>query len=123
MTEPLFVYGTLMAGASRGALLGDAPRVAATCTGRLYDLPAGYPALDPSVEGVVHGELIAAFPSARWGVLDLYEGVGEGLYRRVKIDVRVGLRRFLAWSYVMDDPAARGGVWVRDGRWRCTRRR
>ena len=123
MSDPLFVYGTLMTGETRASILGDLRRVPATCTGMLYDLPAGYPALDPTQEGRVHGELVEAPPAEMWGVLDLYEGVGQGLYRRVKVDVRLGMRRILAWSYVMDRPWERGGRVIANGRWKRMRRR
>lgn len=123
MSEPLFVYGTLMTGETRAGLLGDLRRVPATCTGVLYDMPGGYPALDMTRDGRVHGELVDPPPAAMWGVLDLYEGVPEGLYRRVKVDVRIGMRRLLAWAYVMDDPERRGGRRIPGGRWKRYRRR
>jgi gamma-glutamylcyclotransferase (GGCT)/AIG2-like uncharacterized protein YtfP len=71
----------------------------------------------------VHGELVAVPSDRLLGLLDSYEGVDEGLYRRVEIDVTVGLRSQRAWAYVMDDPRARGGRLLRDGRWPGVRRR
>ncbi len=122
----LFVYGTLMGGAPQGALLVGLERRAASLRGRLYDLPAGYPALAALREdgdGPVHGELVLGLDEGRLGLLDRYEGVDEGLYRRVERDVDLGLRRLRAWVYVMDHPTRRGGRLVTDGRWRGVRRR
>ena len=50
-------------------------------------------------------------------LLDRYEGVDEGLYRRTPIDVVVGLRTFGALAYVMDAPERRGGILLPKGRW------
>ena len=120
--ESLFVYGTLLKGQSHGGLLGDSPRVAATTEGRLWSLPAGYPALGVG-EGIVHGELVEIERPGLLSILDRYEGVDEGLYRRVKVDVLVGLRSREAWTYVMEDPRARGGKHIPEGRWSPIRRR
>jgi gamma-glutamylcyclotransferase (GGCT)/AIG2-like uncharacterized protein YtfP len=97
----LFAYGTLApedASAARAeGWLEDAVR------GRLYDL-GPYPALvdheEPSfgwVEGYVRG--------VSWeqlsGSLDSYEGVREGLYRRVETVTRAGRK---VWVYVYARP-------------------
>ncbi len=122
MSGSLFVYGTLMEGESQAGLLGGLARRPATVRGTLWDLPAGYPALGPGSD-VVHGEVISGVDERRLAVLDAYEGVDEGLYQRVEIDVHVGLRLEAAWVYVMDDPRLRGGRKVPSGRWHATRRR
>ncbi len=117
----LFVYGTLMGGAPQGALLAGLTRHRASLRGRLYHLPAGYPAVDASLQdgdGLVHGELVREVDEARLRLLDQYEGVAEGLYRRVQRDVDLGLRRERAWVYVMDHPVRRGGRLLTEGRWR-----
>lgn len=122
MNDALFVYGTLMTGQAQEGLLAGCPRRPASVRGTLWDLPAGYPALGPG-DDVVHGEVISEIDVRRLGVLDTYEGVDQGLYRRVEIEVQVGLRREAAWVYLMDDPRLRGGRKVPDGRWQPTRRR
>jgi len=118
----LFVYGTLMAGQVQEGLLAGLSRVAASTRGTLWDLPAGYPALSEG-GGEVHGELVHGVDERRLALLDGYEGVDEGLYRRVEIEVRVGLRAEVAWAYVMDEPRRHGGRQVQSGRWHPTRRR
>ena len=122
----LFVYGTLMGGAPQGALLVGLEHRPASLRGRLYDLPAGYPALcseQQAGDGPVHGQLVIGVDATRMRLLDQYEGVEEGLYRRVERDVDLGLRRVKAWVYVMDDPMRRGGRRLVDGRWRRIRAR
>jgi gamma-glutamylcyclotransferase (GGCT)/AIG2-like uncharacterized protein YtfP len=120
---PLFVYGTLTSAAPQGALLAGYRRTPATVRGRLYDLPAGYPAVTLGGDGIVHGELVETPEDGKLLVLDAYEGVPEGLYRRVLAEVSVGLRRVQAWIYVMDAPEARGGRLVPTGRWKVRRLR
>ncbi len=122
MRLPLFVYGTLCSDGDQGALLAHLSRVAATARGTLWDLPQGYPALGPG-ERVVHGELVEPPDPRLLALLDAYEGVDEGLYRRVHVDVTVGLRTVRAWAYTMDDPRLQGGRLVADGRWKRARRR
>lgn len=122
MSDKLFVYGTLMTGGTQEALLGRSSRTPATTRGTLWDLPAGYPALGPGAE-LVHGEVVELAHAAMLGVIDRYEGVSEGLYRRVLVDVQIDGRADRAWTYVMDQPRLRGGRRVPGGRWRATRRR
>lgn len=115
---PLFVYGTLRHGASHAGLLGAARRRSASTRGTLWRMPAGYPALDPAGDGVVHGELCEPVPESVLRVLDAYEGVDEGLYRRSRLAVDPGEGHLvLAWAWVMRDPGRRGGLPVRSGRW------
>lgn len=122
----LFVYGTLMAGEPQGGLLKRFAREEASVPGRLYRLPQGYPALQPAQVGQgsrVFGELVRGVDPRLIPVLDQYEGVAEGLYRRIRVDVTSGLRTWPAWAWVMDDPPARGGVRIPKGRWRGAIRR
>jgi gamma-glutamylcyclotransferase (GGCT)/AIG2-like uncharacterized protein YtfP len=91
--------------------------------GALWRLPAGYPALCLEGDDLVHGELVDAPDPRRLALLDRYEGVDEGLYRRARVEVVVGLRPMSAWAWVMEDPRARGGRRLPDGRWRSLRRR
>jgi gamma-glutamylcyclotransferase (GGCT)/AIG2-like uncharacterized protein YtfP len=120
---PLFVYGTLMSAGDQAVLLSGLGRSSATTRGALYHLPAGYPALMLGPDGEVHGELVEAPEARLLALLDHYEGVAQGLYRRETIDVTVGLRRVKAWAYVMDRPESLGGKRLQSGRWRCIRRR
>jgi gamma-glutamylcyclotransferase (GGCT)/AIG2-like uncharacterized protein YtfP len=119
----LFVYGTLMGGAPQGALLAGLRRSPATVRGRLYAMPAGYPALVLGGAARVSGELVQGVDPNRLVVLDRYEGVDDGLYERVQVEVDVGLERVSAEAYVMDHPERRGGRLVADGRWRRVARR
>ena len=119
----LFVYGTLRSDAKQSVLLAGCPRKKATVLGTLYSLPAGYPALCPVGSNTVHGELVEGIDEARLQILDAYEGVAEGLFRRERIAADWGLQRTEAWVYVMDAPHHHGGQPLPSGRWRRTRRR
>lgn len=120
----LFVYGTLLRGAPQGGLLSKLSRTDARVSGRLYRMPAGYPALVPeSGVGFVYGELISGVDERLFVLLDRYEGVEEGLYVRRELDVLVGLLRRRALVYVGVEPLRRGGVLVPGGRWRNPVRR
>lgn len=112
----IFVYGTLRTGGLAAARLSGGERVgSATVAGTLFDIGGRYPALVLAGSGTVHGELWRCEPDllAR---LDEYEGVRQGLFRRVAIEVNgVG-----AWTYVAGpalaielDPSRRieDGVW------------
>ncbi len=115
---PLFVYGTLTSSGPQGALLSHLARVPARTRGELWSLPAGYPALVlSSASSFVYGELVAPPGDRILDLLDLYEGVADGLYRRQVIDVVVSLKGEPAWAYVMDPARARTGVRLPDGRW------
>jgi len=112
------VYGTLTSSGPQGALLSHLRREPARIRGELWALPAGYPALVlRSTSSFVHGELVAPPGDRILDLLDLYEGVAEGLYVRQVVDVLVGLKAEPAWAYVMDAARARTGVRLPDGRW------
>ena len=113
----LFAYGTLApegpAAAVRDGWVADRVR------GRLFDL-GPYPALidldDPGA-GWVEGHVRAVTSSELTGRLDPYEGVDEGLYRRLAAKTRGGRR---AWVYVYARPLPPGAVgpltcWSRTG--------
>ena len=123
---PLFVYGTLLSGASRAGVLTGLGRRPAKLHGRLYQMPAGYPALElgsTSDAQMIHGELVDAPGNRLLGLLDYYEGVEEGLFTRVDADVIVGLRAVRAWVYTMGSPRLLGGVPLKSNVWReCVRR-
>jgi gamma-glutamylcyclotransferase (GGCT)/AIG2-like uncharacterized protein YtfP len=114
----LFAYGTLgPAGPACETLEGW---VADRVRGRLFDL-GPYPALvdwdDPDA-GWVEGFVRAVDPRELEERLDPYEGVGEGLYRRVAVPTAGG--RWV-WVYVYPHPLpsdARGPL----VRWRGGRR-
>ena len=117
----VFVYGTLLRGQSAEGYLSGLRRWPATTHGRLYRAPAGYPALvhDPS-GGAVQGEVIRLDSAGRLAVLDLYEGVPEGLYVRRRIPVQSMDRPGEAWAWVIDAATARVRRYVplRTGDWR-----
>jgi gamma-glutamylcyclotransferase (GGCT)/AIG2-like uncharacterized protein YtfP len=117
-SHPLFVYGTLLRGRGAHELLGRRRQLPCTTRGALYHLPAGYPALCPIGDGRVHGHWLDPVPPALLSLLDHYDGVHEGLYRRAEVQVEAPGATFVAWAWVMDQPQARGGVLVRSGRWR-----
>src|SRR4051812_14226585 len=97
----LFAYGTLapdgLEAAARGGWVADSVR------GRLFDL-GPYPALvdlDDPAAGWVQGYVRGVTPAELAGRLDAYEGVDDGLYRRVAATTRGGRR---AWVYVYARP-------------------
>ncbi len=99
--EWLFAYGTLGPAGSRNELgcvwIEDAVR------GRLFDL-GPYPALvdpDDPEAGWVEGHRRSVTSRELEGWLDSYEGVDEGLYRRVALRTRTG---HSAWAYVYARP-------------------
>ena len=100
----LFAYGTLAPDGPRGAAgLGW---VADEVRGRLYDL-GPYPALvdhDDMHAGWVEGFVRAVDPIELTHDLDPYEGVDEGLYRRVAVTTRGGR---LVWVYLYARPLPR----------------
>lgn len=91
----LFAYGTLGPRAL-GAGLDWSPDAV---RGRLYDLGA-YPVLvvpDDPDSGWVQGHVRGTSPGELEGPLDAYEGVADGLFRRIQTTTRSGRR---AWVYV-----------------------
>ena len=121
---PLFVFGPMMSGGSMAHWLDGRKRQPARARGQLYQLPGGYPAFccaapDTASTGTIAGELVGpTIPEALLGVLDTLEGVGTTPVRRIRTDITASLRTFAAWAYVVDDPAAIGGVALRADRWR-----
>ncbi len=91
----LFVYGTLRPGRDGGGPLDGAERVrAATVRGTLYDA-GDYPALILAGQTPVEGEIWRC-PLDLLDVLDSYEAVREGLFRRVALTVD----GTACWAYV-----------------------
>jgi len=98
----LFVYGTLMSGDQSGGLLHGLPVEPARTKGRLYRMPAGYPAMVLDKDGPwVQGELVTLDNPGRLLLLDTFEGVPQGLYSRKVIRVAFGGRSAACWAYVM----------------------
>jgi gamma-glutamylcyclotransferase (GGCT)/AIG2-like uncharacterized protein YtfP len=82
----LFVYGTLRRGAGASHLLAGCRFLReVSVTGRLFDVAGEYPALVLEGHGEVWGE-VWAVPDGVLEALDRYEGVGEGLFARVRVE-------------------------------------
>src|SRR4051812_17317840 len=101
MPELLFAYGTL--GPPGPEAMAHGGWVADAVRGRLYDL-GPYPALvdteDPDADWV-EGHVRPVSRRELDDFLDPYEGVDEGLFRRVAVTTRAGRR---AWVYVFARP-------------------
>jgi gamma-glutamylcyclotransferase (GGCT)/AIG2-like uncharacterized protein YtfP len=113
-----FAYGTLAPESPDVALregwLADAVR------GRLYDL-GPYPALvdhEDSGAGWVEGYVRTVSLDQLTGSLDSYEGVGDGLYRRVEVITRAGRQ---VWMYVYAQPVPSSAIGPL-ARWNSTKR-
>jgi gamma-glutamylcyclotransferase (GGCT)/AIG2-like uncharacterized protein YtfP len=112
----LFVYGTLRRGAGASHLLAGCRLLGeASVTGRLYDVAGRYPALVLEGDGPVWGE-VWAVPDRVLAALDRYEGVGEGLFARVRVEAGGSA----CWTYVAGPalrPRLRPEAALRSGRW------
>ena len=117
-TFHLFTYGTLKSAITTPAgreLLRGCERVGeGVVSGTLYD--AGeYPALLLGGEGTVEGEVWRC-PAPLLRVLDRYEGVEEGLFRRAAVEVAGRA----CWVYVAGPglgPRLRPGAIIESGSW------
>lgn len=99
----LFTYGTLRRGGAAAELLDGCELVGTgAVAGTLYDIDGAYPALVLAGAGRVEGEIWRC-PVDVLPRLDAYEGVAEGLFRRV--GVRAGDRA--CWTYVAGPRLAR----------------
>jgi gamma-glutamylcyclotransferase (GGCT)/AIG2-like uncharacterized protein YtfP len=115
----LFVYGTLKKGGSNHGVLSDQSFVgeARTVPGfRLFDL-GNYPGMiaDPSSPISVTGEVWSVSHEAL-ARLDAFEGVPEGLYRRVALQLLepVGAEAVQTYLYAQDVSGRReiaSGAW------------
>lgn len=93
----LFAYGTLRRGAASAHLLDGCTHVrAASVAGTLYDIDGEYTALMLYGETPVDGDVWHVPDSARLYELDVYEGVGDGLFRRIGIEID----DLACWAYV-----------------------
>lgn len=123
--ELLFVYGTLLRGEEREGLVSQFEARAAITLGKLWRVPAGYPALQFSMEGTpISGEVLTISGSPVLSVLDLYEGVGEGLYDRIRLPIQTDKGTEQAWAYVMSPVQLRraGCIPLKVNDWRHYRR-
>ncbi len=121
MSEHLFVYGTLMRGEEREGIVAHLPNQPAIAMGQLWRAPAGYPALFVDPNGLpIRGELLAIEQPSIFMVLDLYEGVAEGLYTREIIDVQTERGPVQAWAYIMSQQQLRraGCRFIKTTDWR-----
>lgn len=112
----LFVYGTLMPGQAQAARLGPLHwEVPAHTPGRLYHLPAGYPALVLDPTSTVYGVVVVLAEPERLSALDDYEGP---LYHRERCWASTPEGPVEAWCWrvrAADLPA--GAQHLRHGRW------
>jgi gamma-glutamylcyclotransferase (GGCT)/AIG2-like uncharacterized protein YtfP len=137
VSDGLFVYGTLREGGSHHAwLLRTHPEglTGAWVAGRLFHLPAGYPALVPGPEppapppgpGWVRGEFVGYEDDqdleSALADLDPLEGVEEDLFTREVLPVALeGGQRYQAWVYLFHverlPRLERDAVELTDGDW------
>ena len=103
----IFVYGTLLSGEENSGFLAGLPVTPAKVLGRIYRLPAGYPAMtvtpahitpDSRRQDWVTGELVELPDDRRLAFLDNLEGVNRGLFIRTRLDVSVASRTCVAWA-------------------------
>lgn len=121
--EPVFVYGTLLAGECRAGVLAGLDRTPGRTRGSLVNC-GSYPGMVPG-DGWVQGELVALRDAATVTRLDRIEGFPGfgrqgGLYRRVLVPVEVQPSRVeRAWTYLLEEPGGfppiPGGSWRNRG--------
>ncbi len=123
----VFVYGTLKPGESNhhycgDCILGQAP---ALVRGRLYALPAGYPAMTAG-EGWVKGVCLTFADDQILQVLDELEAYSPGQpdqneYQRVWVALFNGGQDLIGygWTYQMSEERIEqeGGRFLRSGEW------
>jgi gamma-glutamylcyclotransferase (GGCT)/AIG2-like uncharacterized protein YtfP len=96
----LFVYGTLRSNGAGASLLADGELVGeGSVGGVLYDIDGAYPALVLYGTTPVRGEVWRC-PASALLPLDAYEGVAEGLFRRIGVEVEMDGRTQGCWTYV-----------------------
>ena len=123
----LFVYGSLLRGEERDGLVAHLSHRPATTKGKLWRAPAGYPALELDHRAEASKcEVLTLESPAILTVLDMYEGVREGLYDRIKVTIQTPHGEEQAWAYVMNSAQLRRAQCTRlkGSDWRSfTRRR
>jgi gamma-glutamylcyclotransferase (GGCT)/AIG2-like uncharacterized protein YtfP len=119
-TFNLFAYGTLRhGGAADGLLRGCEALGSAVVRGILYDIDGRFPALVLYGPAPVHGEVWRC-PADLLLTLDEYEGVGQGLFRRLAVEVERGADRVPCWTYVAGPALSRqlaASRRIPSGRW------
>ena len=97
----LFVYGTLRRDGKAASVLRACEHVGTgEVGGVLYSIEGEYPALVLYGNSLVSGEIWRC-PNELLGTIDAYEGVDEGLFRRVGVRVRTESQAGLpCWTYV-----------------------
>jgi gamma-glutamylcyclotransferase (GGCT)/AIG2-like uncharacterized protein YtfP len=99
-TFNLFAYGTLAQGGAAASLLDGCEAVSdGVVRGILYDIDGRYPALVLYGAAPVHGRIWRC-PSDLLLRLDEYEGTGQGLFRRVALDVEHDNGHIPCWLYI-----------------------
>jgi gamma-glutamylcyclotransferase (GGCT)/AIG2-like uncharacterized protein YtfP len=87
--DKIFVYGTLLRGEERSCYMRGCRLVSMLeLPGRMYDTKSGYPAaqFDKELCSTVSGELyIMDKPAEKIKELDVVEGAGRGLFKRVEV--------------------------------------
>jgi gamma-glutamylcyclotransferase (GGCT)/AIG2-like uncharacterized protein YtfP len=129
MSDPLFVYGTLLPGHAPQEMRSVCERLKymgpARLAGQLFDL-GPYPAAIIASEGCIQGELVEIDSDQTWRALDDYEGCprpgeGEGLFRRVRAIATLASGRTVdCWIYVYNRDLS-GAKLVECGCWRTHR--
>ncbi|HUP90323.1 MAG TPA: gamma-glutamylcyclotransferase family protein [Longimicrobiales bacterium] len=95
----LFVYGTLRRGGSAVDLLKQCTPIGmGTVGGVLYNIDNLHPALVLYGASPVEGDVWKC-PVGLLSTLDQYEGVSDGLFRRVGVTVMMELNEVPAWTY------------------------
>jgi gamma-glutamylcyclotransferase (GGCT)/AIG2-like uncharacterized protein YtfP len=97
----LFVYGTLRSNGAGASLLADGELVGAGSVGGvLYSIDGAYPAMILYGTTPVRGEVWRC-PAVALTQLDEYEGVTEGLFRRIGVEVAMSDGATQGcWTYV-----------------------
>jgi gamma-glutamylcyclotransferase (GGCT)/AIG2-like uncharacterized protein YtfP len=114
---PLFVYGVHRTGGGSEQLLGARRRRVGTAPGALWILPGGQVVLVAEAASRVVGELVDDVDDRMLALLDHLEGVRDGVVRRARVEVRVGLRIEPAWTWVAEVSRARTGRRYGASRW------
>lgn len=126
----VFVYGTLKPGGRYWPRFCEgkvAEPVVAKVRGRLYDLPAGYPALVAGGQDWAQGHLLTFRSEVDFAEVDRLEGYdpwgppADNDYQRIRVDSFTpgGEPLGSVWTYVMDGARVHGlgGSLVEDGDW------
>jgi gamma-glutamylcyclotransferase (GGCT)/AIG2-like uncharacterized protein YtfP len=110
MTEffHLFVYGTLRSTGSAATRMAGCELIGEACVGGvLYDIDGAYPALIVYGNTPVAGEVWRC-PPAMLALLDEYEDVASGLFRRIGVEAQMMDGRTQGcWAYVAGPQLAR----------------